>query len=132
MDTSPNFDFLTQVFPPVAESASFAELHINGDPRAACFHARHALERLVKRLFKIDKQLKPQYVQNLDGYMSDETFVEVACRVDKPKAHPPSSCWWMRCAYPPYVVRKCCTRNYYCNMSVKLFSLIIGSGEQHD
>ena len=77
MDTSPNFAFLTQEFPSVAESASFPELHINGDPRAACFHARHALERLVKRLFKIDKQLKPPHVQNLDGYMSDETFVEV-------------------------------------------------------
>ena len=77
MDISSNFAFLTQEFPPVAESASFAELHIEGDPRAACFHARHALERLVKRLFKIDKQLKPPHVQNLDGYMSDETFVEV-------------------------------------------------------
>lgn len=81
MDTSPNFAFLTQEFPPVAESASFAELHIQGDPRAACFHARHALERLVKRLFKLDKQLNPPRVQNLDGYMSDEAFIEVVPEV---------------------------------------------------
>ena len=80
-EISPNFAFLNQEFPPVAESASFAELHIEGDPRAACFHARHALERLVKRLFKLDKQLKPPRVQNLDGYMSDETFVQVVPEV---------------------------------------------------
>ena len=35
----------------MAESASFAERHVYGDPRASCFHARHALERLLKRVY---------------------------------------------------------------------------------
>lgn len=81
MDTSPNFAFLSQEFSPVAESASFAELHIKGDPRAACFHARHALERLVKRLFRLDNKLTTPRVQNLDGYMSDKSFVEAVPEV---------------------------------------------------
>ena len=74
MDTSPNFNFLTQEFPQIAESASFAELHANDDPRAALFHARHALERLIKRIYKIDKTLSPPPKQNLDGYISGDAF----------------------------------------------------------
>ena len=35
----------------------YAERHVYGDPRASCFHARHALERLVKRVYKVDKTL---------------------------------------------------------------------------
>ena len=46
MAISANFAFLTQEFPHVAESAGFAEQHVYGDPRASCFHARHALEQL--------------------------------------------------------------------------------------
>ena len=46
MEISANFAFLKQEFPHAAESATFAEHHIYGDPRASCFHARHALERL--------------------------------------------------------------------------------------
>ena len=47
MEISENFAFLKQEFPHAAESASFAERHVYGDPRASCFHARHALERLL-------------------------------------------------------------------------------------
>ena len=66
MDVSANFDFLKQEFPFVAESASLCgAARVNGDPRASCFHARHALERLVKRIYKIDKTLSPPSVQNL-------------------------------------------------------------------
>ena len=57
MNVSANFAFLKQEFPHAAESASYAEHHVHSDPRASCFHARHALERLVKRVFKVEKAL---------------------------------------------------------------------------
>lgn len=75
MDVSGNFTFLAQEFPHAAESASFAERHIHGDPRASCFHARHALEGLVKRVFRVDKALSPPKTTNLDGYLSDPGFL---------------------------------------------------------
>ncbi len=59
MEISANFAFLKQEFPHVAESASFAERHVYADPRASCFRARLALERLVKRVYKVDKTLSP-------------------------------------------------------------------------
>lgn len=74
MEVSANFAFLKQEFPHAAESASYAEKHVYGDPRASCFHARHALERLVARVFKVDKTLSPPKVTNLDGYLSEPTF----------------------------------------------------------
>ena len=74
METSANFDFLRQEFFHVAESASYAERHVYGDPRASCFHARHALERLVKRVYRIDKALSPPRVQNLDNYLREPAF----------------------------------------------------------
>ena len=76
MEVSENFAFLKQEFPHAAESASFAERHVFGDPRASCFHARHALERLLKRIYRVDKALKPPRVTNLDGYLSDPAFRE--------------------------------------------------------
>ena len=74
MEISANFTFLKQEFPHAAESASFAERHVFGDPRASCFHARHALERLLKRVYKVEKALTPPKVTNLDGYISDPAF----------------------------------------------------------
>ncbi|WP_419939315.1 DEAD/DEAH box helicase family protein [Candidatus Palauibacter sp.] len=61
----------------MAESASFAERHVLGDPRASCFHSRHALERLLKRIYKVERALKPPRVTNLDGYISDPAFREL-------------------------------------------------------
>jgi len=58
MEISANFAFLEQEFPFVAESASYAERHVYADPRASCFHARHALERLLVRLYKVEKTLR--------------------------------------------------------------------------
>ena len=63
--------FLKQEFPHAAESASYAERHVYGDPRASCFHARHALERLVMRVYKVDKTLSPPKITNLDGYLNE-------------------------------------------------------------
>ena len=77
MEVSENFAFLNQEFPHVAESASFAERHVFGDPRASCFHARHALERLLKRIYKVERALLPPKVTNLDGYISDPAFREL-------------------------------------------------------
>ena len=74
MEISANFAFLKQEFPHAAESASFAEHHVYGDPRAACFHARHALERLVKRVYKVEKTLSPPKVTNLDAYLGEPAF----------------------------------------------------------
>jgi type I restriction enzyme, R subunit len=77
MEISANFSFLKHEFPLVAESAGYAERHIFGDPRATCFHARHALEILVKRIYKVDKALSPPRVANLDGYLTERTFREL-------------------------------------------------------
>ena len=74
MEISANFAFLKQEFPQAAESASFAEHHVYGDPRASCFHARHALERLVKRVYKVDETLSLPKVTNLDGYLTEPAF----------------------------------------------------------
>jgi type I restriction enzyme, R subunit len=86
MEFSANFAFLEQEFPHVAESASYAERHVYGDPRASCFHARHALERLVKRVYKVDKTLSPPKVTNLDGYLSEPAFRELMPEVVWQKA----------------------------------------------
>jgi type I restriction enzyme R subunit len=86
MEISTNFAFLKQEFPHVAESASYAEHHIYGDPRASCFHARHALENLVKRVYKVDKTLSPPEVQHLDNYMSEPAFLELVPEVVWQKA----------------------------------------------
>ncbi len=77
VNISANFAFLAQEFPHAAEGATLAERSINGDPRASCFHARHTLEQLVKRIYRLDKRLAPPRVQNLDGYLNDQTFQQV-------------------------------------------------------
>ena len=81
MELSPNFRFLEQRFPDVAESATLAERNVYRDSRGACFHARHALERLVIRIFKFDKSLSTPDSQNLYGYMHDHRWPK--CRSDE-------------------------------------------------
>ena len=58
--------------PPRAQA--MPEHHVYGDPRASCFHARHALERLLKRIYKVDKSLSPPKTTNLDAYLGEPTF----------------------------------------------------------
>ena len=86
MEISANFAFLKQEFPHAAESASYAEHHVYGDPRASCFHARHALERLVKRVYKVEKCLSPPKVTNLDAYLTEPAFRAVVPEVVWQKA----------------------------------------------
>ena len=52
----------------------------------SCFHARHALERLLKRIYKVEKALTPPKVTNLDGYISDPAFRELVPEVVWQKA----------------------------------------------
>ena len=86
MNVSANFAFLNQEFPHAAESASYAEHHVNGDPRASCFHSRHALERLVKRVYRVEKALNPPKVTTLDAYLGDPEFRSVVPEVVWQKA----------------------------------------------
>ena len=86
MEISANFAFLKQEFPHAAESASFAERHVFADPRASCFHARHALEFLLKRIYKVERALGPPKVTNLDGYISAPAFRELVPEVVWQKA----------------------------------------------
>ena len=81
MEISANFAFLKQEFLQAAESASYAEHHVYGDPRASCFHARHALERMVKRVYKVEKTLSPPKVTNLDAYLGEPAFRTVVPEV---------------------------------------------------
>ena len=53
---------------------------------ASCFHARYALERLVKRVYKVDKFLNPPKVTNLDAYLSEPAFRAVVPEVVWQKA----------------------------------------------
>ena len=55
-----NFAFLPAPFAAIAEAAKKAESHIHGDPRAACFHARFALEAAVHWLYRHDNRLGPR------------------------------------------------------------------------
>ena len=86
MGISANFAFLKQEFPHAAESGSYAERHVYGDPRASCFHARHALERLVMRVYKVDKTLSPPKVTNMDGYLNETAFCDLVPEVIWQKA----------------------------------------------
>ena len=86
MEVSANFAFLKQEFPHAAESASYAEHHVYGDPRASCFHARHALELLVKRVYRVEKALSPPKVTNLDAYLGEPAFRAIVPEVVWQKA----------------------------------------------
>ncbi|MDA0312958.1 MAG: DEAD/DEAH box helicase family protein [Gemmatimonadetes bacterium] len=74
MEVSANFAFLKQEFFHVADSASYAERQVYGDPRASCFHARHALERLILRVYKMDKALHLPEVRALGVLIHEPAF----------------------------------------------------------
>lgn len=69
-----NFAFLPREFSTVAESATRAEGHIVGDPRAACFHARFALESAVHWLYRHDAELRMPYDRNLGALLHEPSF----------------------------------------------------------
>ncbi len=69
-----NFAFLPTDFRAIAESALKAEGHIMGDPRAACFHARFALEAAVHWLYRHDNSLAMPYDQSLGALLHEPCF----------------------------------------------------------
>ncbi|MDO8861841.1 DEAD/DEAH box helicase family protein [Haliea sp. E1-2-M8] len=69
-----NFAFLSTDFKPIAEAATTAEGHINGDPRAACFHARFTLEAVVHWLYRHDRSLRMPYDRNLGALLHEPSF----------------------------------------------------------
>ena len=69
-----NFGFLPSTFREIAEPAVLAESHIQGDPRAACFHARFALEALVHWLYRHDTGLQMPYDESLGALLHEPSF----------------------------------------------------------
>jgi type I restriction enzyme R subunit len=71
---SSNFTFLPPAFKDLAEAARKAEGQIMGDPRAACFHARFALEVAVRWLYRYDTSLRMPYDTTLGAMIHDPGF----------------------------------------------------------
>ena len=69
-----NFTFLPAAFKDLAEASHKAEEHIMGDPRAACFHARFALEIAVRWLYRYDASLRMPYDTSLGAMIHDPGF----------------------------------------------------------
>lgn len=72
--TMSNFDFLPPAFKDLAEASRKAEEQIMGDPRAACFHARFALEVAVRWLYRYDTSLRMPYDTSLGAMIHDPAF----------------------------------------------------------
>ncbi len=69
-----NFAFLQAEWPAVHEDAARAEAAVYTDPRAACFHARRALELLVNWAYKFDASLRLPYRDTLSALLHEPTF----------------------------------------------------------
>ena len=69
-----NFAFLPDTLQTIADSAIKAEGHIQTDPRAACFHARFALEAAVHWLYRHDSSLRMPYDQKLGALLHEPSF----------------------------------------------------------
>ena len=72
------FAFLSREWPAVHEAAARAGLAVHGDPRAACFYARRALELAVAWAFKHDSALRLPYQDNLSALIHEPTFKTAA------------------------------------------------------
>ena len=73
-----NFSFLAAEWPDLADAAGRAEALAMGDPRAACFYARRALELAVQWLYKYDAKLRLPYQENLGALIHEPSFKAVA------------------------------------------------------
>ena len=69
-----NFAFMPQSLRAVQDAAMKAESHILGDPRAACFHTRFALETAVHWLYRHDNSLRMPYDRALGALLHEPTF----------------------------------------------------------
>ena len=72
-----NFAFLPNDFKNLSQAAKLAEGHILGDPRAACFHARFALEAVVHWLYRHDASLRMPYDNKLGALLHEPTFMNL-------------------------------------------------------
>jgi type I restriction enzyme R subunit len=68
------FAFLAAEFHAVHEHAARAENLAYGDPRAACFYARLALEVMVQWLYRHDSSLRDPYSTTLAALIHEPTF----------------------------------------------------------
>lgn len=69
-----NFAFLKAEWPDLYTAATQAEALAHPDPRAACFHARRALERAVFWLYQHDGAIKLPYQDHLSALIHEPTF----------------------------------------------------------
>ena len=69
-----NFSFLPPTFKDLAVASRKAEAQVIGDPRAACFHARFALEVAVRWLYRYDNSLRMPYDTSLGAMIYDPGF----------------------------------------------------------
>lgn len=69
-----NFAFLHPTHPDLHAVAVEAEALVHRSPRAACFHARFALERAVHWLYRHDPTLELPYDDNLGALLYEQTF----------------------------------------------------------
>ncbi|RBY80902.1 restriction endonuclease subunit R [Geodermatophilus sp. TF02-6] len=69
-----NFAFLRAEWPQLAEEAARAEHNTFGDPRAACFYARRALELAVHWLYDADAALRRPYKDDLSALLFEPTL----------------------------------------------------------
>ncbi|MDP5184892.1 DEAD/DEAH box helicase family protein [Blastococcus sp. BMG 814] len=69
-----NFAFLRAEWPQLAEEAARAEHNTFGDPRAACFYARRALELAVHWLYDADARLRRPYKDDLSALLFEPTL----------------------------------------------------------
>ena len=72
-----NFAFLPNDFKELSQAATLAEGHVLGDPRAACFHARFALEAAVHWLYRHDASLRMPYDNKLGALLHEPTFMNL-------------------------------------------------------
>jgi type I restriction enzyme R subunit len=81
-----NFSFLQPEFPAIFEAARQAEAHAHGDPRAACFYARRALELAVGWVYRHDTTLRAPYRDDLAAMIHAPAFQQAAGQVVAAKA----------------------------------------------
>ena len=73
-----HFQFLSQEWPQIYESAIKAELAAKGDPRTACIYARRALELQVDWMYEHDPTLSRPYQNDLSALIHEPSFKKQA------------------------------------------------------
>lgn len=71
------FGFLQAEWPQSFEAARQAEEGVLSDPRTACFHARRALELMVKWAYRHDSTLRSPYQTHLNALLFEGTFKDL-------------------------------------------------------